>query len=239
MGAGDVAHPYRSLGVPFTAAFRPQADPGETAVAAAPRARLRPGRRPPHRLHPPRPRPRRRPPRLPRRRGPRVRRRRRTPRSTRACATAPATPPATSTTVRSGPPTRSTATPGTGFESVRLLPGDGPEILLIPLVGHSRGHTGVAVRDGDGWLLHCGDAYFHRGQMEHPARLPAGACACSRARWPPTARRAPRNEQRLNELARDHGDEVRLFCAHDPVELERATAGREPEAAGPEPATTG
>jgi 4-hydroxy-3-methylbut-2-enyl diphosphate reductase IspH len=32
------------------------------------------------------------------------------------------------------------------------------------------------------------------------------------------------NEQRLRELAREHGDEVRMFCAHDPVELERAAA---------------
>ena len=32
------------------------------------------------------------------------------------------------------------------------------------------------------------------------------------------------NQARLRELARDHGDEVRLFCAHDPVELEREQA---------------
>jgi hypothetical protein len=29
------------------------------------------------------------------------------------------------------------------------------------------------------------------------------------------------NQERLRELARTQGDEVRLFCAHDPVELER------------------
>ena len=37
-----------------------------------------------------------------------------------------------------------------GFESVRVLPGVDPEILLIPLPGHSRGHSAVAVRDGEG-----------------------------------------------------------------------------------------
>src|SRR5688500_1697161 len=31
-GADDAAHPYRRLGVPFTAAFRPQPDPTSTAV---------------------------------------------------------------------------------------------------------------------------------------------------------------------------------------------------------------
>ena len=39
-----------------------------------------------------------------------------------------------------------------GFESVRVLPGVDPEVLLIPLPGHSAGHTGVAIRNGDGWM---------------------------------------------------------------------------------------
>ena len=29
------------------------------------------------------------------------------------------------------------------------------------------------------------------------------------------------NQARLRELARGHSDEVRIFCAHDPVELAR------------------
>ena len=33
-----------------------------------------------------------------------------------------------------------------GFESVRMLPGSDAEILLIPLPGHTRGHTGVAIK---------------------------------------------------------------------------------------------
>ena len=37
---------------------------------------------------------------------------------------------------------------------------------MIPLVGHTRGHTGVAVQArGDKWLLHCGDAYYHHSQV--------------------------------------------------------------------------
>lgn len=108
-----------------------------------------------------------------------------------------------------------------GFEAIRVLPGVDPEILLIPLVGHSRGHTGIAVRDGDGWILHCGDAYFHRGQIETPPSCPPGLRLFQSAIADGRSSRA-RNEQRLRELARDHGDEVRLFCAHDPVELQRA-----------------
>src|SRR3546814_19578588 len=53
-----------------------------------------------------------------------------------------------------------------GFEAVRDLDGLPPEILLVPLPGHTWGHSGVAVQeDGGGWLLHAGDAYFYRGEV--------------------------------------------------------------------------
>jgi glyoxylase-like metal-dependent hydrolase (beta-lactamase superfamily II) len=110
-----------------------------------------------------------------------------------------------------------------GFESVRILPGLDAEIVLIPLFGHSRGHTGVALRSDDGWLLHCGDAYFHHGEMEKPPRCPPGLsffqnlnAADGRAR--------KRNQERLRELAARHGEEVTLLCSHDPNELEREQA---------------
>ena len=48
-----------------------------------------------------------------------------------------------------------------GFPAVRPLLGAGKdEILLIPVTGHTRGHTAIAVRSEGKWLLHCGDAYF-------------------------------------------------------------------------------
>ena len=43
------------------------------------------------------------------------------------------------------------------FDAIRLT-GFEPEIWLVPLVGHSPGHAGVAVGDGDGWVFHAGDA---------------------------------------------------------------------------------
>jgi len=42
------------------------------------------------------------------------------------------------------------------FDAIRLP--FSPEIWLIPLVGHTRGHCGVAVKTEKGWHLHCGDA---------------------------------------------------------------------------------
>ncbi|MGP4100070.1 MBL fold metallo-hydrolase [Nonomuraea sp. KM90] len=53
-----------------------------------------------------------------------------------------------------------------GFTAVRRLTGLPPEILLIPLAGHSRGHSGVAVDMGETWLLHAGDAYFFHGEID-------------------------------------------------------------------------
>ncbi len=42
------------------------------------------------------------------------------------------------------------------FDAIRLP--FSPEIWLIPLAGHSRGHCGIAIQKGDSWILHCGDA---------------------------------------------------------------------------------
>jgi glyoxylase-like metal-dependent hydrolase (beta-lactamase superfamily II) len=110
-----------------------------------------------------------------------------------------------------------------GFESVRILPGLDVELALVPLIGHSRGHTGVAINGEDGWLLHCGDAYFFHREVQTPPSCPRGlrlfqniAAADKRARQA--------NRDRLRELADAHGDEVELLCSHDPHELEREQA---------------
>ncbi len=101
-----------------------------------------------------------------------------------------------------------------------MLPGIDPEIVLVPLLGHSAGHSAIAVRDGDGWVLHCGDAYFHRGQVETPPHCPPALRAFQAAMAVDNSARTA-NTERLRELGREHGDEVRIFCAHDPVELDR------------------
>jgi len=118
-----------------------------------------------------------------------------------------------------------------GFESVRILPGSEAEIVLIPLFGHSLGHSGVALKASDGWLLHCGDAYFNHGEVETPPSCPPGLrffqnlnAADSRAR--------KANRERLRELAARHGDEVTFVCSHDPHELEREQARTSAATAG-------
>jgi glyoxylase-like metal-dependent hydrolase (beta-lactamase superfamily II) len=110
-----------------------------------------------------------------------------------------------------------------GFDAVRLLPGIDAEIVLIPLPGHSRGHTGVAVRDSDGWLLHCGDAYFHHGEIADPPECPVGLRLFQAAMAADNGARHA-NQERLRELARRHAGDVTVFCGHSKVELDRALA---------------
>lgn len=108
-----------------------------------------------------------------------------------------------------------------GFACARQIQGLPPELLLIPLAGHTRGHAGVAVETPAGWLLHAGDAYFHYGQVNprEPWCTP-GLLAFQRLMaWDDRAR--ARNVERLCQLQREHGEAVRVFSAHDPVELER------------------
>lgn len=109
-----------------------------------------------------------------------------------------------------------------GFESVRAVPETGDEILIVPLVGHTRGHSGVAVKSDRGWLLHAGDAYFHHDEIHRtPARCPLGLRVFQTVLGLDDGNRR-HNQARLRELAQREPD-VRIFSAHDPAELESLT----------------
>ena len=59
-----------------------------------------------------------------------------------------------------------------GFDAVRDLDGLPPEILMVPLPGHTLGSCGHrASTTPDGWLLNAGDAYFYRHEMDARARI--------------------------------------------------------------------
>ena len=116
-----------------------------------------------------------------------------------------------------------------GFEAVRTLEGLPPEILLVPLPGHTCGHAGVAIDTGAGWLLNAGDAYFFREEMalDRPRCSPGFAAY---QRLMEVDRRARLiNQERLRDLKRAHGSEVRVFCSHDVVELQQGQGAFEPE----------
>jgi glyoxylase-like metal-dependent hydrolase (beta-lactamase superfamily II) len=109
-----------------------------------------------------------------------------------------------------------------GFQAVRDLPGLPAEILLVPLIGHTVGHTGVAVRESDRWLLHAGDAYFFHGEMHPDAPWCSPALRVMQNLVETAQGLRLTNQERLRELVRAHGDEVTVFNAHDPVQLRAA-----------------
>ncbi|MDZ7320536.1 MBL fold metallo-hydrolase [Kosakonia sacchari] len=106
-----------------------------------------------------------------------------------------------------------------GFDAVTALRGLPPEILLIPLAGHTLGHAGIAIQHSAGWLLHGGDAWFYRGEIGGTERhcTPGLRFYQWMMAMDNGARRV--NQQRLRELALTHGEEIRLFCSHDAQEL--------------------
>lgn len=108
-----------------------------------------------------------------------------------------------------------------GFDAVRELDGLPPEILLVPLAGHTKGHSGVAVDTGEGWLFQVGDAYYFHDEL-HPTRprsTPSLRVFELLVQTDGAARR--HNLSRLRELRAEHGATVDVFSAHDHVELER------------------
>jgi glyoxylase-like metal-dependent hydrolase (beta-lactamase superfamily II) len=106
--------------------------------------------------------------------------------------------------------------------TARRLDGLPPEILAVPMSGHSRGHAAIAVDTGKGWLVHAGDAYFHRSVIERgdasgtpwPLRWVERFIAIDYAK-------VKGNHARLAELAKKN-DGVTVFSAHDPVEYQRS-----------------
>ncbi|MEJ2853824.1 MULTISPECIES: MBL fold metallo-hydrolase [unclassified Saccharothrix] len=105
-----------------------------------------------------------------------------------------------------------------GFEGVREFRED---ILLVPLIGHTRGHTGIAVNTDSGWLLHAGDAYFYHGEMADPPHCtPALDFMQTRMEQVRTLRLT--NQDRLRELKRNH--DIDIINAHDATELRRHLA---------------
>jgi glyoxylase-like metal-dependent hydrolase (beta-lactamase superfamily II) len=116
-----------------------------------------------------------------------------------------------------------------GLPAVRGLDGVRDEIALVPLVGHTRGHSGLAVKDGDRWLIHAGDAFFHRDELRPGGKAPIGLRAFATMDEVDRAARLASVEALRGLAARD---DVTVVCSHDPVLLATAAAsGRRPAAA--------
>ncbi len=108
------------------------------------------------------------------------------------------------------------------FECAEPVRIGGAEFVMVPFTGHTRGHCAVALRTGGGWLLHCGDIYGYQPQIDpiQPYKYPCGSLMETIVT---TGFNMPRRHwASLRNLLRAHGDEVRAFCSHAPMDAKRA-----------------
>jgi hypothetical protein len=73
----------------------------------------------------------------------------------------------------------------------------------------------VAIRQGDRWALHVGDAYYLRGELDSDDH-PVGAVAALRADDDPARRRSI---GLLRALLAEQADRIDHFGYHDPEEF--------------------
>lgn len=104
-----------------------------------------------------------------------------------------------------------------GLPAITRLRGLDADIGLLPLHGHTRGHSAVLVKGGDRWLVHAGDAYFHRGSLDGSGP-PIGFAVFERMTQMDAAQR--RASLGVLRQLRHSYDDVDVFSAHDPIELQ-------------------
>ncbi|UJA19076.1 MBL fold metallo-hydrolase [Thermoleophilia bacterium SCSIO 60948] len=112
---------------------------------------------------------------------------------------------------------------GGDFEGIpsREIEGLEVEVLALELPGHTRGHTGYAVRIGDGWFVHAGDAFYHSGLLEPGGRQSRFFTLFERLVASQPQHLAP-NHERLRALA--SRADVEVVCTHSPELLQRSRA---------------
>ncbi|MEV6303213.1 MBL fold metallo-hydrolase [Actinoplanes sp. NPDC051861] len=125
--------------------------------------------------------------------------------------------------VRSHGPDLVTHDPGRGdwwrgfAAATEILPG----VVLVGLPGHTRGHAAVAVSAGSRWVLHAGDAFYHRGEVDGTGSAPK-ALVRSEMMIAHSRPRVAGNHERLRELWTAGHPDLMIVNAHDPELLRRA-----------------
>jgi glyoxylase-like metal-dependent hydrolase (beta-lactamase superfamily II) len=107
-----------------------------------------------------------------------------------------------------------------GMDCIRGLPGLPPEILFVPLPGHTRGHSGVAAETEDGWLLHCGDACYLKAELEENERIPFVVRLFIRTAYT-DYKKASLQQEHLKKLMQENQGEISMIASHDSFEYER------------------
>jgi glyoxylase-like metal-dependent hydrolase (beta-lactamase superfamily II) len=108
-----------------------------------------------------------------------------------------------------------------GFNRIQLLQNIPPEIAMIPLIGHTFGHAGVAIKEDQGWKLLAGDAYFYHAEMNYKKPYCTPGLEVYQAMLEKDRQARLNSQVQLRELARSQSGEVTVFCSHDVREFER------------------
>lgn len=116
-----------------------------------------------------------------------------------------------------------TGEPWKGLPAVRALAGLPPEILAIPMPGHTRGHAAIAVNVGARWLVHGGDAYFHRSILDDAKGPMPWGLRTFENYIAMDGKKVRENHARLRELSKEK--DVTVFSAHDQVEYNALCSG--------------
>ena len=91
--------------------------------------------------------------------------------------------------------------------------------VMIPLIGHTKGHCAVAIKTQNKWLLHAGDTYYYDKQMDKkPVCTPGFKIFQYFAHG--DRRSAERQLKRLWDVVNNNKEEITVFCSHDPSEFE-------------------
>ena len=109
-----------------------------------------------------------------------------------------------------------------GFSSIRVQEGLSPDIRLIPLHGHTRGHCGVSIETSQGGLFHCGDAtypFYHKNEPAPPIK-PLPFYVMSPPKWL-EKNLVGEKTPLLMELYKKHGSEIQFICSNDSITYSR------------------
>lgn len=101
------------------------------------------------------------------------------------------------------------------FNSLRIIENLTPEIRLIPLPGHTRGHCGVVIATEKGWFLQCGDAAAPLHSYSDIHGLDQSKHTGSILPIWLMQYMIGRNVPKLRKLVETHPDEIEAISAHD------------------------
>lgn len=109
-----------------------------------------------------------------------------------------------------------------GFNAVKQLKGIPPEILMIPLPGHTNGHAGIVIEQQNTNDFFVGDAYMHRNQLLKKITPPYVSIYNKLLHEDLDLFLS--NLDSLSEL-QDQNSSINIYCSHDRDEYECMCAG--------------